>query len=192
MRTLRISEIKDRNENNEISMRRIASNYPTMKNNVYRLFLGAKIENVSNVGEMIAKMGETLCEIGLITLWDNTTLNVSNFSIDQDGNDEALIGAYTDYRTNRASKSGAYFKMSITTSLNNKTSDDVDMHFRFKTDRYMLAYVSAKLFFHVLNNLCYNDTRIATLDLLMKDNIAKLMTAFGIKKEDWERITKMF
>ena len=192
MRTLRISEIKDRNENNEITLRRIARNYPSMANNFYRIFVGAKIADVSNVGTMIAKMGETLHEMGLITLWDSTKVNVSTYTLEQNSEDENLFNAYTDHRTNRANESGTHVKMSVTTPLNNKTTDAVDMHFRFKTDRYMLAYVTAKLFLAVLDNLCYSDMKISMLNIKMGDNIAKLKDVFAIEEREWENIVKMF
>ena len=172
---------EEQRESQEQVNLRIANNYPRLDNTFYNVFLGAHINDFSNIEESITTLGEMLYNSGVLQLWDTIKVNVSYYEKQVKGLDESLLYAYTDYRTNKAMESGCYIKLSITTPLNGKESAVVEFPFRYKQDFRYLAYVTAKLFLLALDNFCYNENRIAFIDAKISEKVADIINAIKRK-----------
>lgn len=140
---------------------KVMNNYPQLETPLFNIFMRAHISDYRNLESAVRNMGDTLNRMGLLPLWDEFKFNANYISKMSDIAEQDGTSEYTDYRTQKTTESGSYVRMTITTTINNKTSESIDLAFRHKSDFRMLAYTATKLFLAVLENLSYSENRIA-------------------------------
>lgn len=166
---------KNKQESEAQVQKRIANNYPSVKSVFYTIFKGAHINDVRKVESAVSALGIALYNRGVLPLWDDVNVNINYKSIEVKPQvDELMKYSYVDYHNNRALKSGAYIVMTVTTPINNKTSESIEFAFNMKNDFRQLAYVATKMFLFSLGNFAYSDNKIAFIEFKIEKQLAEL------------------
>ena len=170
-----IKEKANKQESEAQVQKRIANNYPSSKSKFYAIFKDAHIDDVRKVESAVRTLGIALYNSGVLPLWDDVNVNVNIKTIElKPQEDELMRFSYVNYKTGRALKSGSYIVMNVTTPINGKSSKSIEFAFNMKNDFRQLAYVATKLFLYALDNLAYNENKIAFLEFKIEKQLAEL------------------
>lgn len=170
-----IREKANKQESEAQVQKRIANNYPSSKSKFYAIFKDAHIDDVRKVESAVRTLGIALYNSGVLPLWDDVNVNVNIKTIElKPQEDELMRFSYVNYKTGRALKSGSYIVMNVTTPINGKSSKSIEFAFNMKNDFRQLAYVATKLFLYALDNLAYNENKIAFLEFKIEKQLAEL------------------